>query len=152
MNAAQLSIATSAAVQPDLLLHGINKHYDGVVALENAGLECFRGEIHALLGENGAGKSTLVKVLSGAVIANSGEIRLFGKSLSIRNPSDSMRHGIGMVYQEFSLIPDLTVAANVYYQIEPWTVLGTIRLSMLREQTRALFKRLGMHSLDPDGV
>jgi ribose transport system ATP-binding protein len=150
MSVAQLSNVSPGAVQPDLVLSGINKTYGGVVALENANLECFRGEIHALLGENGAGKSTLVKVLSGAVVANSGQITLFGKPLVIKNPDDSMRHGIGMVYQEFSLIPDLTVAANVYYGIEPRTSLGTIRTSKLREQTLALFKRLGMHTLNPD--
>lgn len=152
MASAQLSNTTPVAVQPDLVLNGINKHYEGVVALENAHLECFRGEIHALLGENGAGKSTLVKILSGAVVANSGQITLFGQPLKINNPDDSMRHGIGMVYQEFSLIPDLTVAANVFYGIESRTPIGTIRPAALREQTQALFNRLGIHGINPDNI
>ena len=152
MTSLQLLNAVPSEQQPDLVLSSINKTYDGVVALENANLDCFRGEIHALLGENGAGKSTLVKILSGAVAANSGQITLFGKRLTIKNPDDSMRHGIAMVYQEFSLIPDLTVAANVYYGIEPLTSLGIIRTAKLREQTLGLFNRLGMHSLDPDST
>ncbi len=134
----------------DLVLVGINKAYEGVVALQNAELACYRGEIHALLGENGAGKSTLLKILSGAVIADSGAITLHGSPLTIKNPADAMKHGIGMVYQEFSLIPDLSVAANIYFRIEPRSAIGTIQGAALREHTQALFTKFGIHGLNPD--
>src|SRR6266568_3196879 len=111
----------------DLVLHSVSKAFEGAVALENADLQCYRGEIHALLGENGAGKSTLLKILSGAVLPDSGEITLLGEPITVRSPRDAMKHGIAMVYQEFSLIPDLSVAANVYFGIEPRTALGTIQ-------------------------
>src|SRR5689334_11790878 len=127
MTAQPAPAEANSARQPDLVLSGINKAFEGVVALENADLQCYRGEIHALLGENGAGKSTLLKILSGAVVADSGSITLDGKPLTIRGPADAIKRGIGMVYQEFSLVPDLTVAANVYFQIEPLTSIGTIR-------------------------
>jgi len=143
---------TQSAIQPDLVLRGLSKAYDGAVALENADLDCYRGEIHALLGENGAGKSTLLKILSGAVVADSGTMTLRGVPLKIKNPIDAIKQGIGMVYQEFSLIPDLSVAANVFFRIEPRTAISTINAAALRTQTQALFERYGIHRINPDSI
>src|SRR5262245_56122914 len=103
----------------DLELHGISKHYGGVVALDQANLECLRGEVHGLVGENGAGKSTRVKILAATVARDSGEIQLDGKSLQLANPHAAIESGIGMVFQELSLMPDLTVAQNIFFGHEP---------------------------------
>ncbi len=142
----------SPAAQPDLILSGISKAYEGVIALEKADLQCYRGEIHALLGENGAGKSTLLKILSGAVIADAGRITLQGRPLAIKNPVDAIGHGIGMVYQEFSLIPDFSVAANIYFRNEPRSALGTIDARALWKQTQVLFDRYGIRRIDPHNM
>ncbi|SCM74152.1 Ribose import ATP-binding protein RbsA 3 [uncultured Pleomorphomonas sp.] len=93
---------------------GIHKRYGGVRALTNVSLKIRANEIHAIVGENGAGKSTLMKILSGAVIRDSGNIAIFGKPADITNPITSRALGIGIIYQEFSLAPDLTVAENIF--------------------------------------
>jgi ABC-type multidrug transport system fused ATPase/permease subunit len=96
-----------------LVLRGISKSFGGVHALREANLECRSGEVHGLIGENGAGKSTLVKILSGALSPDAGEIFLDGQQIRPRTPEDSRKAGIGTVFQELSLIPDLSVAVNV---------------------------------------
>jgi rhamnose transport system ATP-binding protein len=96
-----------------LEMRGISKRYPGVQALRNVDLRVRPGEIHGLVGENGAGKSTLVKVLSGAIVKDAGEILIDGVPVSIQSPQDARAHGIGIVYQEFSLVPALTVAENI---------------------------------------
>src|SRR5476649_575454 len=99
---------------PILEMRNIVKEYGGVAALRNINFDLRRGEVHAILGENGAGKSTLVKILSGAVTPNRGEIRLEGKRVEIAGPALARRYGIAMVYQETSLVPTMTVAQNLY--------------------------------------
>jgi simple sugar transport system ATP-binding protein len=102
-------------VEPPLLeMRGVGKSYRGVAALQDIDFDLRRGEVHAILGENGAGKSTLVKILSGAVTPNRGEIRLQGQQIHIADPSFARRYGIAMVYQETSLVPTMTVAQNLY--------------------------------------
>src|ERR1700748_1609040 len=92
---------------------GISKRYGGVRALDGARLECARGRIHAVLGENGAGKSTLLKVLAGVVQPDAGTIELAGQPLVLPGPAAANRAGIVSVFQELSLLPDLTVADNI---------------------------------------
>jgi len=99
---------------PMLKLRHIKKYFAGVKALEDVNLEVTSGEIHALLGENGAGKSTLMKVISGAHLADEGEIIFENKPLLKTSPSISKSLGISIIYQEFSLVEDLSVAENIY--------------------------------------
>jgi len=101
-------------VTPILELRGGTKEYRGVPAVQDVSFTLLPGEIHALLGENGAGKSTLTKMLAGVVQPTAGEIRLQGRKVELRTPSDALRQGIAMVYQETSLVPSLTVAQNLY--------------------------------------
>lgn len=97
-----------------LQMRGITKVYpDGTRALDNVDLLVHKGEIHGLLGENGAGKSTLMKILSGILPTTDGTVSLNGREISLRNTSDALAHGIGMVHQHFSLVPDFTAVDNV---------------------------------------
>ena len=134
----------------DLELHQISKRFGGVTALDRATLRCTAGEVHGLVGQNGAGKSTLVKILSGVVQRDEGEISLDGHTLDFRTPGDAIAAGIGMVFQELSLIPDLTVAANIFFGREPTGLLGGISRATLRRSTLALFDQIEVEPTDPD--
>ena len=91
----------------------VSKTYPGVTALDDVDFELFAGEVHCLVGENGAGKSTLVKILAGAEPADAGRISIEGERLSLHTPVDALRAGIGVIYQDFRLVPYLSVAENV---------------------------------------
>jgi ribose transport system ATP-binding protein len=134
----------------DLQLKQINKAYGSVVALKDANFECQSGEVHGLVGENGAGKSTLVKILNGAVQRDSGEVMLDGKRLSFRNPGEAIRAGVSMVYQELSLLPDLTVAQNIFFEREPLDRIGGTSARALRRLCYELFDTMGIDVADPD--
>ena len=95
-------------------LRNISKSFGGIAALKNVTLEVIAGEIHALVGENGAGKSTLMKILSGACAKDNGQIFIDGNEVQIKNTYDSKKLGIGIIYQEFSLVPALSVAENIF--------------------------------------
>lgn len=112
-NKAILTKTHKPALVPLLSLRGITKQFPEVIANDHIDLDVYGNEIHALLGENGAGKSTLMKILYGFYRADSGEIRLNGQPLQIRTPYDARKAGIGMVFQDFTLIPAFTVAENI---------------------------------------
>ena len=103
------------------LLHmkNIRKEYPGVLALDDVSFELRSGEVHCLVGENGAGKSTLMKILSGALSKDRGTLLIDGNEIHITSPADSQRHGIGMIYQDFKLVPELSVAENILLGNEP---------------------------------
>ena len=95
-------------------MKGICKRFGGIHALRNVDLELRRGEILGIVGDNGAGKSTLMKILSGAYLADEGEIHIDGQQVHIRNPQDAFNLGIGMIYQDLALFDNLDVARNIF--------------------------------------
>jgi len=121
-------------------MHDVHKRYGGVVALRGASLAADRGEVHALLGANGSGKSTLNKILTGVAAPDRAELRLDGQPLRIARPQDAHQHGIAAVYQELSLIPDLTVAANIALAFES-TTAGFLRPKAIRARAQAVLQR-----------
>ena len=128
-----------------LRMQGIYKAFPGVQALDNVNFEVTSGEIHALVGENGAGKSTLMKVLTGALAKDQGQISLRGDPVEINNPGDSINLGISMIHQELSLIPYLTVGQNIYLGREPGGRLpGLINWSTLYADAQGLLDRLNI--------
>lgn len=134
-------------MQPHLVLNGIYKTYESygksVHALINAHLEVEKGTIHGLLGENGAGKSTLMKILAGIISPNSGEIRIDGRPISIKNTKAARMHGIGMVHQHFSLIKEFTVLENVVLGIEPTLSAGILDNKASYERVLKVAKECG---------
>ena len=123
---------------------GITKTFPGVKALDNVSFSCKYGEIHALLGENGAGKSTLIKVLSAAYQLDSGEILFKNKSFKDKDPISAQKAGIGVIYQEFNLVPHLSVAENVFLGREPLTPYGLIDKSYMEIEALKAVKSLGL--------
>ena len=97
---------------------GISKSFFGVKVLDGVDFSVSPGEIHALAGENGAGKSTLMKILQGVYTLDAGEIKIAGEKVSIHSFQDARKLGIGMVFQEFSLVPELSVAQNIFLDRE----------------------------------
>jgi ribose transport system ATP-binding protein len=133
---------------PVLEMRGIRKAFPGVVALDGVDFDLRAGEVHVLLGENGAGKSTLMKILSGAYTKDAGEILLDGAAVSITSPRDAQSLGIATIYQELSLVPQLTVAENILLGHEP-SRAGIIDRTALREAARRSLADVGL-DLDPD--
>jgi ABC-type sugar transport system ATPase subunit len=109
-----------------LRLEGITKQFPGVRALDNVGFDLRGGEVHVLLGENGAGKSTLMKVLAGVYSPDGGRILLKGKEVRMEGPRHAQQQGIAIIYQEFNLVPYLSVAQNIYLGREPRSGLGLV--------------------------
>ena len=130
---------------PDELLRveGVRKAFPGVVALDDVDFDLRRGEVHALLGENGAGKSTLIKVLSGAHRPDRGRILVEGSETLIRDAQDAERLGIATIYQEFNLVPDVTVAENIFLGRQPRR-FGFIDHRRMEAEASALLERVGV--------
>ncbi len=134
---------------PDFIMKNICKSFPGVKALDQANFYASRGDIVALLGENGAGKSTLIKVLCGEHKPDEGEIIFEGKKLKIQNTKSAIEQKICAVYQELSLVPELTIAQNLFlgfYEI------GTTRMVSekdMEQKTYDLFEKYGLEPLDP---
>jgi len=133
---------------PVLEMRGIRKAFPGVVALDGVDFTLHAGDVHMLLGENGAGKSTLMKILSGACGRDAGEISLNGRPVTIDSPGDALALGIRVIYQELNLVPQLSVAENIFLGAAPTRWGGLVDWRTLYGNTSRLLGDLGM-TLDP---
>ena len=124
-----------------LEVKGVDKHFGAVVALESAELEVKRGEVHVLIGSNGSGKSTLCKIIAGSVIPDAGEIRIEGSVTAINGPQDAARAGIGVFYQELSLVPQLSVEENLFLAALPRRGPGLVDRAAMRRRSEDLVER-----------
>ncbi|MFE4634961.1 sugar ABC transporter ATP-binding protein [Streptomyces sp. NPDC056773] len=131
-----------------LRMTGICKSFPGARVLTDVDLEVEPGEVHALIGENGAGKSTLMKILAGVHAPDGGTIELDGRTLSFKHPTDAQRAGVSIIYQELTLLPERTVAENVFLGREPKR-LGLVDRAAMEEATSALLEELGERSFGP---
>ena len=132
--------------QTYLRMQGISKAFPGVQALNSVDFSVSQGEIHALVGENGAGKSTLMKILTGALTSDSGQISLGNQDVQINNPGDAQALGISMIHQELSLIPYLTVGQNIFLGREARARVGAfIDWPELYQQAQVLLDRLNVN-------
>ncbi len=137
-----------ATVEPLLRLEGISKSYGGVRALEKAGLTVTAGGIHAILGENGAGKSTLIKVMAGVVTPDEGDMVLEGRKVAFTEPAAAAKAGIACIFQELSLIPDLSVADNISLA-DPPKRYGLIDRKRQRQIAEEALARAGAEDVHP---
>ena len=131
-------------------LSGVSKSFGGVPALKGVSFDLRPGEVHALLGENGAGKSTLIRIMSGALQPDEGEVKVSGQRVRLTSPRDARRAGIATVYQELLLFPDLTVAENIFLGNAPRARLGGLDWKAMRTRARALLDSLESRELDVD--
>lgn len=125
-----------------LMMEGIVKRFPGVIALDRVDFTLYPGEVHVLLGENGAGKSTLMKILSGAYTKDEGKIFISNQEVEIGDPRTAQDLGIAIIYQEFSLIPHLTVAENIFIGREPRKKNGLIDWEVMKKSTQEILKEL----------
>jgi ribose transport system ATP-binding protein len=133
---------------PLLRMHGIAKRYGGVTALDGVDFACRAGSIHAVLGENGAGKSTLIKIIAGVVQPSAGEIFLADRPVRFATPAEATRNGIVCIFQELSLLPDLTVADNICIT-DPPRRFGLIDGRAQRHRAAELLARVGCADVHP---
>lgn len=127
----------------------IEKKFPGVTALDKVNFDLIRGEMHALVGENGAGKSTLMKILGGVYTTDGGFVEIGGKAVSITKPSDSIENKIGVIYQEFNLVPSLNVYENLFLGREiVRTGFGRMDRTEMLESARKSMEKLGVRDFD----
>jgi ribose transport system ATP-binding protein len=134
-----------------LLMKNISKSFNGIKVLDSVHFSVNEGEVHALMGGNGAGKSTLMKILTGVYTLDQGEIYIEGEKVSIQSPDDARKNKISMIFQEFSLIPTLTVAQNIFLTRESKTSFGLLDDKECVKKTEQLLKELEV-DLDPNEV
>jgi erythritol transport system ATP-binding protein len=145
-----LALIASKNRPEDIILEtrGITKVYPGTVALSNVDFKIRRGKVNVLIGENGAGKSTLMKILAGVETATEGKLLLEGKEVVIQTPQQAVKHGIGIVFQELNLFPNLNVAENIFMTRELVSKFGVINHAEQESITRSLLESLE-RDIDP---
>ena len=134
-----------------LKMVNITKRFDGITALDQVQFACDKGEVHVLAGENGAGKSTILKILAGIHQADEGEVYFHGRKVDIKNPEQSQKLGIAMVFQELTLVREMTVWENIYLNQEPVNRLGRIDKKEIKKRIKEAMDKYGIH-IDPDAV
>ncbi len=132
-----------------LKMEKISKAFPGVQALSEVGLEVYKGEILALVGENGAGKSTLMKILTGVFKKDEGKIIFKGEEIEARDPHHARQLGISMIYQEFSLVPNLDIATNIFLGNEPAKKFGVFDYEKAKTEAERLLQTVGLE-ISPD--
>ena len=135
-------------VSPLLELSGVSKSFGGVAAIKDVDFRLTEGEIHGLVGENGAGKSTSMKIIAGVHSDYDGDMRVGGSRVRFRSARDALDAGIGMVHQELSTLPDLSVAENVFLGQQPLTRFGTVDWRRINREAKQLIASLGL-DIDP---
>ncbi|GGM27625.1 sugar ABC transporter ATP-binding protein [Micromonospora yangpuensis] len=135
--------------QPLLALRGVGKSFLGVRVLDAVDLDVTPGEVHAVVGENGAGKSTLMKIVSGGHAPDGGTVEFAGRPRSFRGPRDAQHAGIGIIHQEFNLLPERTVAENVHLGHEP-VRRGLVDRRAMLTRTRELLDSIGQQAVPAD--
>ncbi len=135
-------MSNDSASPPLLEMKGISKSFPGVRALDNVDLTLHEGEVLALLGENGAGKSTLIKILAGAHIPDSGHIYIDGEKVRMESPAAAQQAGVGIIYQEFNLVPALTARENIF--LGQHSMFSLTSRSQERAAATELFHRIGI--------
>jgi len=132
-------------IEKSLVLKNITKTFGGIKALDDISLELFSGKIYGLAGENGAGKSTAMKIINGAYVADSGDILIDGEKTEFFSPEDAQKNGIGMVYQELNILPDLNVAENVFIFRLSENKFGFVNWKEIHSKTRELLKMMNIN-------
>ncbi|MBR0830432.1 sugar ABC transporter ATP-binding protein [Bradyrhizobium manausense] len=135
-------------MEPLVQMTSISKSFGGIAALESVDFQLLPGTVHALMGENGAGKSTLMKILAGVVQPDDGMIRKAGRTVHFASPREALDAGISTVFQEHSLLANLSIAENMYLGKEPLTVLGSVDVARMERNARDTLRGLGLN-LDP---
>ncbi|MGX1309747.1 ribose transport system ATP-binding protein [Amorphus suaedae] len=148
----EAELADLKAKAPLLVLDGVTKTFPGVKALDEVSFEVRHGEVHALLGENGAGKSTLMKVLAGNHQADRGQVHLEGEVVKVDNPLEAKKRGIVLIHQELSLVPEMTVAENIFLGSLPTTLLGMVDWRTLFDKAGRILDQLGCRFAASDKV
>jgi ribose transport system ATP-binding protein len=133
---------------PILELKNISKRFNNIQALDQVNFNLYAGETHALVGENGAGKSTLMRILAGVYTEYDGEYMLDGVPVHLPNPKAALQHGIGMIHQELSIIPELSVAENLFLGRHPFTRLGTVDWRHMNNLAHDELTRVGFGFID----
>ena len=134
--------------EPILEVIGISKEFSGNYALTDVNLKIYSGRVNAIVGENGAGKSTLMKIISGVYSDYTGEIVFQGEPVSFSGPGDAQDRGIAIIHQELNLLPNMSIAENIFLGREPLNKFGFIDYGLMHKKTRALLESLQM-SVNP---
>ncbi|MCW2526724.1 MAG: D-ribose transporter ATP-binding protein, partial [Pseudonocardiales bacterium] len=139
--------------EPVLTLRGVSKAYGSFAAVSDVDLDVYPGEVIGLVGKNGAGKSTLIKSLTGVVRRDAGAVQLHGEEVDFDSPAAAHQAGIGVVHQELSAIPGLTVAENVMLSVGfPRHARTLIDRGALRRAAKGVLRRVGLGEMDPNSL
>lgn len=131
---------------PLIEVRNIDKSFPGVKALDDVSVKFYPGEVNAVVGENGAGKSTLMKVMVGAYKPDRGAIRFQEENVSFSHPIEAQKMGISIIYQEFNLLPERTVAQNIFLGREP-SLFGVVNVRQLNKQAKSVLEEIGVESM-----